>query len=172
MNKSKHSIGRLSALLLVSSSFAANAAQVQFKAYDSRGVDTGTCIEKPAVSGVYVLKACNSQNPNQKFEFDVNGYGSTISQNYGQDCLVVTVGSSTQIGFGTGVISPRACNTNDPRVIDSEQWRWTDGTKIKVVGDDSLCLSANGLDYFPPRLVLGHCDFPTTLPQWDVMIVN
>ena len=142
---------------------------VVIEAYDSKGQNTGKCVFSN--TGGYYLEACNVKSAQQLFAFDTNGPGGTIHQRgvrtnaHVDECLTVPAQANPwKVGIWA---AQRPCHGNN---YTSKLWRWTNGTQIIATQSPSpqVCLTADGVKYDPPRLVLGDCSKASTLTQWSV----
>lgn len=133
-----------------------------FKAYNSRGVDTGTCISSDAPGG-YVLSSCTPHsNSSQQFTFDTNGQGGKILQN--GLCLLVLTDTNDPWVVGRRV-SKHICDASTGGV--AMNWRWTDQKIIATQSpNQAFCLTANSSE--GPGLFLGNCNNSETLTHWGV----
>lgn len=143
---------------------AASSAEVMFKAFDSRGNDTNTCMA--TTESGYALLPCASGDAAQTFTFDTN-VGGDISQ---EDACVTISDQSNPWENGVWLAN-RACSGSD---YTSKSWRWTNGDQIIATEapGQSKCMTADGVRYTPPRLVLLDCVDKTKLTSWDVVFVN
>lgn len=145
---------------------------VMIEAYDSTGKNTGTCVFSNA--GGYYLEPCSAQSATQLFAFDPNGPGGPIYQRtvrsdaHVDECL--TVPAQVNPWSPGSWVARRACNGTD---YTSKLWRWTNGVQIIATQspNSATCLTADGVKYLPPRLVLGDCSTPQ-LTQWNVVAAN
>lgn len=137
----------------------ATAANFLLRAYDSNGVDSGTCIER--VTGGYALKTCDTSASAQIFAFDNSGSPSTVAQ--GTECMTVParLGNPFLPGYRT---AGRVCGSSN---YASDDWKLEGVQMIALDGaTEATCLTAD--TNIPPHVELGDCA-ATDLAQWHTI---